>query len=198
MNARYYYAIIPYKSCYDNFPGQEEGQDSEEEGFQEDMALWLAEIKEKMKQGTVRIIEAPELQNLMEVLPNQQGQEYQEDIRGPRLVGSYHIRRQGEEVPDGIQPIRMFEIGPVQYRLEEEVLTEQEEIARRSAATAINFIIYSSSHLSLIIIGQGSNPRHKIINIRSLLPINWPKTDSERTVTYNECRAYVVLLVCVY
>ena len=38
----------------------------------------------------------------------------------------------------------------------------------------------------------------KKINIRSLLPINWPKTDSERTVKYNECHAYVVLLVQTY
>ena len=29
---------------------------------------------------------------------------------------------------------------------------------------------------------RGAIPRPKIIDIRSLLPKNWPKTDSERTV----------------
>ena len=123
------YVIIPYLSCYHNCPAVE--VDQEEEGFQEDLVGWYVEIKKRQKEDprSVRIVEAPEPQNLVEVLPNQPFQQYHEDIRGPGLEGSYHISRQWEEVPDGIQPIRMFEIGPGQYRLEEEVLAEEEKLA---------------------------------------------------------------------
>ena len=105
------YVVIPYFPCFHGCPGLEEDDLPDEEGLQEDLVDWYKEIKKKQKEDprSVGIVEAPEPQNLVEVLPNQPGQQYHEDIRGPQLEGSYHIRRQWGEVPDWIQPIRMLE-----------------------------------------------------------------------------------------
>ena len=82
-------------------PGVEE-EDTDEAGFQEDLSDWYIEIKEKMKEGTVRVVEALEPSNLMELLPNKPGIDYGQNIGGPDLDGLYHVRRQGEAVPEGV------------------------------------------------------------------------------------------------
>ena len=121
------WSLLPYLSCPHNCPGNDQSDD-EEEGFQEDLTQWLEEIKQKMKEGTVRIVEAPIEDVIVQLLPNQPGQQYKEDIRGPRLEGSYHLRRMGEEVPEGVEPLRMVQFGPGEYRPEEEMLREEEEL----------------------------------------------------------------------
>ena len=122
------YVVIPCLGCFHGCPGVEEDL-PDEEGFQEDLDEWYQEIKEKMKAGTVRMVEAPEPSNLVELLPNQPGIQYGEMIYGPDNDGPYHVRRPGEVVPEGVVPLRMFQIGPGEFRKEEDVLREYAEIA---------------------------------------------------------------------
>ena len=75
------------------------------------------------------MVEAPEPSNLVELLPNQPGIAYGQVIRGPNSDADYHVRRQGEAVPEGVVPLRMFQIGPGEFRKEEDVLREYAEIA---------------------------------------------------------------------
>ena len=121
------WAILPYKSCCHSCPGQD-GQD--EEGFVEDLSTWYSEVKEKKDQGVrIRVVDGNDEEYDLEeqvviLLPNQPGHQYQQDIRGPDLEGSYHLRRLGEEVPDGVEPIEMVEVGPGEYRR----LSEMEQV----------------------------------------------------------------------
>ena len=133
------WAILPYKSCSHSCPGQD-GQD--EEGFVDDISTWYEEVKAKKEQGVrVRVIDGDgEEYNLEEqiviLLPNQPGRQYQEDIRGPDLEGSYHLRRLGEKVPDGVEPIQMVEVRPGEYRRLEQV--EQVELEMSMARVSLD------------------------------------------------------------
>ena len=122
------YVIIPYLGCFHSCPGVKR-ENTDEEGFQEDLSDWYIEIKNKMKEGTVRVVEAPEPKVVVHLLPNLPGQEYQEDIQGPGLDGSYHLRRVGEQVPEGVVPKRYIETAPGEYRPEDEVLAEGNALA---------------------------------------------------------------------
>ena len=75
------------------------------------------------------MVEAPEPSNLVELLPNQPGIQYGEMIYYPDNDGPYHVRRPGETVPEGVVPVRMFQVGPGQFRKEQEVLDEHRELA---------------------------------------------------------------------
>ena len=91
-------AIIPYIGCPHNCTGDDNSSD--EEGFGEDIAGWLEEIKGKM----CTVVQAPD-PVIYELLPNQPDQQYPEDLihDGEDRPG-YHIRQEGEEVPDGVIP----------------------------------------------------------------------------------------------
>ena len=125
------YVIIPYLSCYHNCPAVEEEVDQEEEEFQEDLVEWYKEIKKKQKEdpSSVRIVEAPDPKDLVELLPNQPGINYDHPtIYGPDGDGPYHVRSEGEAVP-GVTTLLMFKIGPGEFRKEEDVLREHAELA---------------------------------------------------------------------
>ena len=113
-------------SCFHNCPGEDQ---EEEEGFREDLTEWLQEIKEKTKEGTVRVVEVPEPEGevVVHLLPNLPGQQYQEDIQGPGLDGSYHLRRVGEQVPEGVVPKRYIEIAPGEYMPDEEDQQQEDQ-----------------------------------------------------------------------
>ena len=101
------WALLPYRECPHNCPEDYEGQD-QDDGFSEDLEEFLKEIKGVR----VRVYEAPDPE-ILELIPDQ-GQ-------------GFHVREEGEEVPEGVQPIRVFEVGPNDYRPVENVLAEARE-----------------------------------------------------------------------
>ena len=113
------YVALPYRSCFHSCPDQD-AQEDDEEGFQENLSGWYEEVKKKKEEGwRVKVAgdEESEVDQLVVlILPNQPGQRYQEDIRGHNIDGSWHVMRQGEMVPQGVEPIAMVEVQPSQYR----------------------------------------------------------------------------------
>ena len=106
------WTIIPYQNCPHNCPGDE---NSEDEAIAEDMEGFIQEISGK----TVNIVEAPE-PKILELIPDEfpEGQEYQ----------AWHICEEGEEVPEGVTPIRVFETAPGEYRPVQQIIQEAEDI----------------------------------------------------------------------
>ena len=103
-----------------------------EEGFQENLSGWYEEIKKKKEQGIqVNVVGADEEEYSLDVqvvmiLLNQPGIQYQENIQGHDIEGSWHLRRQGERVPQGVEPIDMVEVGPGEYRRLSAIEAEEE------------------------------------------------------------------------
>ena len=131
------FVILPYKSCYHSCLEQNA---EEEEGFIDDLMGWYLEMKNKKEQGVrIKVVEADGTVNdevdklIVMILPNQPGQQYPEKITGHDLDGSWHLRRNGEQVPQGVEPILMVEVGPGQYKklsaleAEEELALQQQE-----------------------------------------------------------------------
>ena len=124
------YVALPYKSCCHSCPDQDV-EDKEEDGFREDLSDWYEEIKKKKEDGwQVKIVadgeeyEADKL--IVMILPNQPGRRYPEAIQGHDIDGSWHIMRQGESVPQGVEPIPMVEVGPGQYKRLAAIEAEEE------------------------------------------------------------------------
>ena len=130
------FLLLPYKSCFHNCTEDEE---EVEEGFQESLdQSWYEEIKKNKQEGMeIKVIGANreyilDCQVIM-ILPNEPGKQYKENIKGHDIDGSWHIRRQGEEIPEGIDGIWMVEVGPGKYKklssieAEEENTQQQEE-----------------------------------------------------------------------
>ena len=113
------FSLLPYKSCFHSCPGQDAEED-EEDGFHENLGDWYQEVKKKKEEGWQVQVAGDEEYTLdapvVMILPNQPGRRYLENIQGHDLDGSWHLRRQGEEVPEGVEPIRMVEVGPGEYR----------------------------------------------------------------------------------
>ena len=97
------WAIIPYLECPHNCLGD----DRDEEGFSEDLEGWQKEIKQKMKDGVVWVVEAPEPE-VFELIPNEPVVEYQQQIIQGEGPQAYHIRQEGEEVADDVERIRVM------------------------------------------------------------------------------------------
>ena len=68
---------------------------------------------------TVDIVEAPE-PKILELIPDEfpEGQEYQ----------AWHICEEGEEVPEGVTPIRVFETAPGEYRPVQQIIHKAKDI----------------------------------------------------------------------
>ena len=131
--------ILPYKSCYHSC--LEQDLEDEEEGFMEDLTGWYLEVKNKKDQGVkIKVVEADGTVNeqvshlIVMIVPNQPGQQYPQKITGHDLDGSWHLRRNGEQIPQGVDPILMVEVSPGQYRKLSaiEVEEEQQEIIEKS------------------------------------------------------------------
>ena len=108
------WSIIPYPECPHNCPVDYD-DDNEDDGFGEDMATFLEEIKGQ----NVNIVEAP-APEVLELIADlmTEGQEFQ----------SFHIREDGEEVPEGVEPIPVYEVDPGLYRPISEIMAEAEEV----------------------------------------------------------------------
>ena len=54
------------------------------------------------------------------MIPNQPGQEYDQTLHRDGEEQSYHIRQEGEVVPEGVEIIQVRQIGPQEFiRLEQ-------------------------------------------------------------------------------
>ena len=123
------FSLLPYKSCFHNCPEDEE---EVEEGFQETLdQSWYEEIKQKKQQGMEIKVIGDDRDYILDcqvimILPNEPGKRYKEDIRGHDIDGSWHIRRQGEEIPEGVEGIWMVEVGDGQYKRLAAIEAEEE------------------------------------------------------------------------
>ena len=124
------FSLLPYKSCFHSCP---EGEDQDQEdGFQETLdQSWYQEIKQKKEEGVEVRVVGQDRQYILDcqvimILPNEEGKQYREDIRGDDIDGSWHIRRQGEEIPEGIEGIWMVEVGPGKYKRLDAIEAEEE------------------------------------------------------------------------
>ena len=94
--------MLPYIGCAHNCPGDWLGNNDEFRVFAK-------------KRGSSRFLEEYRLRNqVLEVLPNVPGQEYDLILRGEGDE-AYHIRQEGEVVPEGVEVLRVREILPGQY-----------------------------------------------------------------------------------
>ena len=105
------WAILPYLDCPHNCPGAD--IDEQDEAFEEDLLGW----KEELEHTGYLLNDAPPPQ-MVELIP---------DPPAEGQPQSYHIRQQGEEVPEGVIPIQAFEVAPGQYRPVAEVLAEAQQ-----------------------------------------------------------------------
>ena len=117
------YAILPYIGCPHHCPVN----DNEEEGFCEEQGF-LEEFYQQMKNMTITVVEAPD-PKILELVPNKEGQEYP----GPQILQHgeeqvYHIRQDGEEVPEDVKVTRVYEVSPGQYETVDQIFAEAEEI----------------------------------------------------------------------
>ena len=124
------WVILPYKSCYHSCLEQDM---PDEEGFIDDLTGWYAEVKNKKEQGVkIRVVQADGTiedkvdRLIVMILPNQSGQQYPEKITGHDIDGSWHLRRNGEDVPQGVEPILMVEVAPGQYKKLSDIEAEEE------------------------------------------------------------------------
>ena len=105
------WAIIPYLGC----PHR-----CEEDGF-------LEKFLEEIKGMRVTVVEADDPE-ILEMIPNQPGQVYEQNLCKDGGEQAYHIRQEGEVVPEGVEIIRVMKIGPGEYKREDEIIREAEEI----------------------------------------------------------------------
>ena len=83
--------------------------------------FWYEEIKEKKQQGVEVKVMGKNREYILDrqvimILTNEPGKRYKEDITGPDIDGSWHVRKQGEQIPEGVEGIWMVEVGPGQFR----------------------------------------------------------------------------------
>ena len=98
--------MLPYIGCDHGCPGDWLGNVVEEdEGFCEEDGFLENFLEEYRFQCSV-----------MEAIPNVPGQEYNLVLRGEGDQ-AYHIRQQGEEVPEGVAVIRVIETLPFQFKI---------------------------------------------------------------------------------
>ena len=124
--------LLPYKSCYHSCP---EGEDQEngEDGFQEALdQSWYEEIKRKKEEGFVVTVVGENRDYILDrqvimILPNEPGKQYREDITGPDIEGSWHVRKQGEQIPQGVEGILMVEVGPGLFRRLSAIVAEEQQ-----------------------------------------------------------------------
>ena len=119
------WAIIPYLGCPHRCPGDWSGNDEEEEGFCEDR--FLEKFLEEIKGMRVTVVEADDPE-ILEMIPNQPGQVYEQNLCKDGDEQAYHIRQEGEVIPEGVEIIRVMKIGPGEYKREDEIIREAEEI----------------------------------------------------------------------
>ena len=138
----YCYQILPYRSCYHNCPGLDDWERDEDtdDGFKENLGGFYQEIKQAKKNGVeITVIGADDQECLLEdavvlAVPDQPGKVYKESITGHDLDGSYHILRQHEELPEGVEPIRMVEVTPGKYRK----MTDMESVEMDTSMARVN------------------------------------------------------------
>ena len=84
-------------------------------GFGDDMATFLEDIKGQK----VNIVEAP-APEVLELIPDPlvEGQEFQ----------SYHLKQDGEEVPDDVETLMVYEVSPGVYEPVENIMAEAQEV----------------------------------------------------------------------
>ena len=117
------YSIIPYIRCPQHCPGD----DNEEESFCEEQGF-LEGFLEQMKNMRVTVDEAPD-PKILELVPNKEGQHYPgPQIRQHGEDQVYHFKEDGEEVPDDVEIIRVYEVSPGQYEPVEQIIAEAEEV----------------------------------------------------------------------
>ena len=96
--------MLPYIGCAHNCPGDWLGNnDHEEEGFCEEEGF----LERFLEEYRLR-------KQALEVLPNLPGKEYDLILRGEGDE-AYHIRQEGEVVPEGVEVLRVIEVLPGQY-----------------------------------------------------------------------------------
>ena len=108
------WSIIPYPECPHNCPVDYD-DDNEDDGFGDDMATFLEDIKGQK----VNIVEAP-APEVLELIPDPlvEGQEFQ----------SYHLKQDGEEVPDDVETLMVYEVSPGVYEPVENIMAEAQEV----------------------------------------------------------------------
>ena len=99
--------IIPYIKYPHNCPGDFNNN--------EDLETFLEEIKGLQ----VSVDEAPE-PKILELIPNQ--------MQDDEQYQAFHIREADEEVPDGVEPIQVYEVGPGEYRAVVDIIAMDEEV----------------------------------------------------------------------
>ena len=65
---------------------------------------------------------------ILEMIPNQPGQVYEQNLHKDGEEQAYHIRQEGEVVPEGVEIMRVMKIGLGEYKREDEIIRETEEI----------------------------------------------------------------------
>ena len=96
--------LLPYISCAHNCPGDWLGNsDHEDEGFCEEEGFHERFLEEYRRR-----------KRSLEVLPNVPGQEYDLILRGEGDQ-AYHIRQEGEVVPEGVEVLRVIEVLPGKF-----------------------------------------------------------------------------------
>ena len=124
------YCLIPYKSCFHSCL---EDDGDVEEGFQEALdQSWYEEIKRKKEEGVVVKVVGENREYILDaqvvmILPNEPGKQYREDITGPDIEGSWHVRKQGEQIPQGVEGILMVEVGPGLFRRLSAIVAEEQQ-----------------------------------------------------------------------
>ena len=103
------WAIIPYVGCAHDCPGDWLGNIDEEEGFCKEEGF-LERFYEELRWR----------REVLEMIQNQPGQEYDQTLHRDGEEQSYHIRQEGEVVLEGVEIIQVRQIGPQEFiRLEQ-------------------------------------------------------------------------------
>ena len=130
------FSLLPYKSCFHSCTEYQGDEEELEEGFQETLdQSWYDEIKQKKQQGVeIRVVGENrdyilDYQVIM-ILPNEEGKRYRENITGHDIDGSWHVRRQNEQIPQGVEGIWMVEVGPGKYKRLSAIEAEEELAAQ--------------------------------------------------------------------
>ena len=88
---------------------------------------FLKKFLEEIKGMRVTVVEADDPE-ILEMIPNQPGQVYEQNLCKDGDEQAYHIRQEGEVIPEGVEIIRVMKIGPGEYKREDEIIREAEEI----------------------------------------------------------------------
>ena len=76
----------------------------------------------------ITVVEAPD-PKILELVPNKEGQQYPgPQIQQHREEQVYHIKEDGEEVPDDVEVTRVYKVSPGQYEPVEQIIAEAKEI----------------------------------------------------------------------